>query len=411
MEKNNTTSDLPVSENLDDALKGLETVSSFIEKNIKDERIMGAVALVARKGKIIHFEASGVSDAEENKPMSLDAIFRVYSMTKPVTSVAVMMLAEEGKLELDEPISRYLPHFENVRVYDKEGNHSKPSAPITVRHLLTHTSGLTYGLFGNHPVDSMYLDANMPINIWTRNKTLSHDLPGFPLTGEPGSAWVYGLSTDVLGHLIEVLSGKSLGIFFRERIFEPLGMKDSAFRISQEKKDRFTVAYEWNEEGRTIADHPRTSIYGDELTWESGGAGLLCPAQDYARFCQALLNRGTLNGNRILREESIREMTINQLNGATWPFYLGTAGQAATTLLGKNTSFGLGFRINEKEDPEGLNGSEGSYNWLGYATTMFQIDPQKELIMIGLTQKFPTDHDFIEGFKRSVYQAIQKNKV
>ncbi|MCH2026557.1 MAG: beta-lactamase family protein, partial [Verrucomicrobiales bacterium] len=343
---------------------------------------------------------------EENKPMSLGSIFRVYSMTKPLTSVAVMMLAEEGKIELDEPISNHLTHFENVRVYRDNGKHSKPLTPITVRHLLTHTSGLTYGLFGSHPVDSMYLESNIPMNIRTRNMTLSHDLPRFPLTGEPGSAWVYGLSTDVLGHLIEVISGKSLGTFFRERIFDPLGMKDSSFRIKEENRNRFTVAYEWNEEGRTIADHPRTSIYGDDLTWESGGAGLLCPAQDYARFCQALLAGGTLAGNRILQEKSVRDMTINQLDGATWPFYLGTAGQAATTPLGENTSFGLGFRINEKEDPESLNGSAGSYNWIGYATTMFQIDPQKELIMIGLAQKFPTDHHFIEGFKRSVYQSV-----
>ncbi|MDE0571647.1 MAG: serine hydrolase [Verrucomicrobiales bacterium] len=406
METNITEPDFPVSKNLSDNLKGLGTVSSFIEENIKNESIMGAIALVARKGNIIHFESSGLADAEENKPMSLDSIFRVYSMTKPVTSVAVMMLVEEGKLELDEPISEHLSHFENVRVYSEDGNHAKPLNPITARHLLTHTSGLTYGLFGTHPVDSMYLEANIPMNIRTRNKTLSHDLPNFPLTGEPGSAWVYGLSTDVLGHLVEVISGKSLGTFFRERIFEPLGMGNSSFRIKEEKKSQFTVAYEWNEDGRTIADHPRTSISGDELTWESGGAGLLCPAQDYARFCQALLNGGILNSNRILEEKTVRDMTTNQLNGAMWPFYLGTAGHAATTPLGKNTSFGLGFRINEKEDPKCLNGSAGSYNWLGYATTMFQIDPEKELIMIGLTQKFPTDHDFIEGFKRSVYQGI-----
>jgi len=406
LETNITDPDSPVSEKLNENLKGLGTVSSFIEENIKNESIMGAVALVARKGNIIHFESSGLADAEEKNPMSLDSIFRIYSMTKPVTSVAVMMLAEEGKLELDESISEHLPHFKNVRVYSEDGKHSKPSSPITARHLLTHTSGLTYGLFGNHPVDSMYLEANIPINIRTRNKTLSHDLPGFPLTGEPGSAWVYGLSTDVLGHLVEVISGKSLGTFFRERIFEPLGMEDSSFRIKKEKEGQFTVAYEWNEDGRIIADHPRTSIYGEELTWESGGAGLLCSAQDYARFCQALLDGGTLSGNRILEEKTVRDMTTNQLSGAIWPFYLGTAGQAATTLLGENTSFGLGFRINEKEDPESLNGPAGSYNWLGYATTMFQIDPHNELIMIGLTQKFPTDHDFIEGFKRSVYQGI-----
>jgi len=406
LQTNITGPEFPVSENLNEELRGLENVSSFIEENIKKEHIMGAVSLVAMGGNIIHFEASGFADAEENKPMSLGSIFRVYSMTKPLTSVAVMMLAEEGKIELDEPISNHLTHFENVRVYRDNGKHSEPLTPITVRHLLTHTSGLTYGLFGSHPVDSMYLEANIPMNIRTRNMTLSHDLPRFPLTGEPGSAWVYGLSTDVLGHLIEVISGKSLGTFFRERIFDPLGMKDSSFRIKEENRNRFTVAYEWNEEGRTIADHPRTSIYGDDLTWESGGAGLLCPAQDYARFCQALLAGGTLAGNRILQEKSVRDMTINQLDGATWPFYLGTAGQAATTPLGENTSFGLGFRINEKENPESLNGSAGSYIWLGYATTLFQIDPQKEMIMIGLAQKFPTDHHFIEGFKRSVYQSV-----
>jgi len=406
LETDTTGPDFPVSEKISKNLRGLENVSTFIEESIEEERIMGAVALVAKKGKIIHFESSGFADVEENKPMSLDSIFRVYSMTKPLTSVAVMILVEEGKIGLDEPISEHLPHFENVRVYSENGNHTKPLNPITARNLLTHTSGLTYGLFGNHPVDSMYLEANIPMNIRTRNKTLSHDLPNFPLTGEPGSAWVYGLSTDVLGHLVEVISGKSLGTFFSERIFEPLSMSDSSFRIKKEKKNQFTVAYEWNDDGRNIADHPETSIYGDELTWESGGAGLLCPAQDYARFCQALLDGGILNDNRILEERTVRDMTTNQLNGAIWPFYLGTAGHAATTPLGENTSFGLGFRINEKEDNECLNGSAGSYNWLGYATTMFQIDPQKELIMIGLTQKFPTDHSFIEGFKRSVYKGI-----
>ena len=188
METDTTGPDFPVSENISKNLRGLENVSTFIEESIEEERIMGAVALVAKKGKIIHFESSGFADAEENKPMSLDSIFRVYSMTKPVTSVAVMMLVEEGKIELDEPISEHLPHFENVRVYSENGNHTKPLNPITARNLLTHTSGLTYGLFGNHPVDSMYLEANIPMNIRTRNKTLSHDLPNFPLTGEPGSA-------------------------------------------------------------------------------------------------------------------------------------------------------------------------------------------------------------------------------
>ena len=375
------------------APKQLKPVSDYIAQQIKDNRIAGAVSLVFYKGEIVHFEAAGHADVEGGKLMKKDSIFRIYSMTKPITSVAAMILIEQGKMKLDDPVANYLPKFKNPRVYSKDGKHTKAKRPITVRHLLSHSSGLTYGIFGDHPVDQMYRKAN-PMNNNHTNKDLVDVLGPIPLVSHPGEVWRYSLSTDVLGRLVEVVSGKKLSEFFAERIFKPLNMKDSSFHVLKDKHSRFTVTYTWAAGKRNVSDHPSRSRFVRPAVWESGGGGLTSSTRDYLRFCQMLLNGGQLGKIRLLKESSVQQMNLSAegVKGIT---------------MGSNAAFGLGFRVRLKGDPKGAG--KGAYNWGGYASTTFQIDPANKLILIGMTQKVPTDNGFVEGFKQAVYRSIMKD--
>ena len=375
------------------APKQLKPVTDYIAQQIKGNRIVGAVALVFHEGTVVHFEATGHADVENNKPMKKDSIFRIYSMTKPITSVAIMMLIEEGKMKLDDSVAQYLPQLKDARVYSADGEHTKARRPITVRHLLSHSSGLTYGIFGDHPVDQMYRKAN-PMNNNGTNKDLVDALGAMPLVSHPGEVWRYSLGTDVLGHLIEVVSKQKLGEFFEERIFKPLKMKNSAFHVAKDKTSFFTVTYTWVEGKRNVSDHPNRSRFMRPATWESGGGGLTSTTKDYLRFCQMLFNGGKLGKVRLLQEASVQQMNLS------------AKGVKGVSMEG-NAEFGLGFRVRLKEDPKGPG--KGAYNWGGYASTTFQIDPANKLILIGMTQKVPTDNGFVEGFKRAVYSAIKKN--
>ena len=377
---------------LSGAPKQLKPASNYIAQQIKENRIAGAVTLVFHEGEIVHFEAAGYADVEGKKPMRKDSIFRVYSMTKPITSVAAMMLVEEGKIKLDDPIAKYLPQFKDAKVYSQDGNHTKVRRPITVRHLLSHSSGLTYGIFGNHPVDQMYRKVG-PMNNERTNKQLVDVLGLMPLVSHPGEVWRYSLSTDVLGYLVEVVSGKKLGEFFEAHIFKPLKMKDSAFHVAKAKIPRFTVTYTWADKKRNVSDHPSRSRFIRPAVWESGGGGLTSTTQDYLRLCQMLLNGGKLGKVRLLKESSVQQMNLSAKGVKGVP-------------MGGNAEFGLGFRVLLEKNRQGM--SQGSYNWGGYASTTFQIDPANNLILIGMTQKVPTDNGFTEGFKSAVYSAIKK---
>ena len=307
----------------------LERIALVVQKNIDDKRIAGAVTLVARKGKVAWLKAQGAADREAGTPMSPDAIFRICSMTKPLTSAAVMMLYEEGRFLLDDPISKFIPEFKNPKVLVKDASGRRYTIPakneITIRHLLTHTSGLTY--HWNSDLGEQYRDADVAHGLLQYEGTIGDSvkrLATLPLLFNPGEKFEYSLGVDVLGYLVEVVSGKSLAEFFRERIFEPLGMRDTYFFVPEDKEKRVAAAYTWYDE-KGLSRFPDKPIVEGAFSYSAdypyrgpkklyaGGAGLNSTAMDYARFCQMMLDGGKAGGKRLLSRKSIELMSHDQL--------------------------------------------------------------------------------------------------
>ena len=365
----------------------LGQVSPAVQELVDAEKIAGASVLVARRGKVVFFETFGMMDKEAGTPVAEDTIFRFYSMTKPVTSVAVMMLVEQGKIKLDDPVSKYIESFKNLKVYDESGTPVEPAREMTVRDLLRHTSGLTYGFFGNTEVDKMYRKRGV-LDRKTSLKDMVEKLGEIPLLHQPGTKWHYSVSTDVLGYLVEKVSGESLDAFFRNRIFEPLGMKDTGFYVPAQKVDRFAVCYSpMPGQGLTISDDPRQSEFLRKPGLLSGGGGLVSTIGDYLQFCLMLLNKGELDGKRLLRTETVEMMTRNQLpDSVSW--------------MGQG--FGLGFSVRVTEGKHGA----GEYGWGGAASTHFWIHPKHELIVIALSQLMPYSNQLANAVKPLVYEAI-----
>lgn len=367
------------------ASETLARVSTVVQDLVDQEKIAGASVLVARRDKVAFFETFGMMDKAGEKPVTEDTIFRFYSMTKPVTSVAVMMLVEQGKIELDAPVSRYIAAFKDLKVYDEAGTPAAAIREMTVRDLLRHTSGLTYGFFGNTPVDKLYLQKG----VLNRNATLSdmaRQLGDIPLLYQPGTRWHYSVATDVLGHLVETVSGRSLDAFFQERLFEPLGMADTAFYVPAEKVDRFAVCY--GPRGH-VKDKPKDSEFLTPPSQPSGGGGLVSTIGDYFKFCRMLLNEGELNGRRLLLAETVEAMTRDQLpEGTSW----------------NGQGFGLGFSVRTTEGRD----NTGEYGWGGAASTHFWINPRQDLIVIALSQLMPYSGQLETAVKPLVYEAIVK---
>ena len=363
----------------------LQRIRPVMQSYVDDGSLPGFLTVVARHGKIVHFETIGMRDVENKKPVEPDTIFRIYSMSKPITSVAVMMLYEEGHFQLGTPVSRFIPEFKGMKVYnDDQTEILDAKNEVTIKHLLMHTAGLTYG-WGNKPVDERYKEAN----IFERGTTLADmvkKLGDIPLVHEPGERWTYGVSTDVLGYLVEVVSGMSFEEFLQTRLFEPLGMVDTAFSVPPEKVDRFAALYRHNRrEGlmkRVGRDAP---LANDEVSlFPSGGGGLVSTAADYIRFSQMLLNGGELDGVRILGKKTVELMR--------YPHH--------------DDWFGLGFRIVTHKNPPNILNSVGNFGWGGAAATTFWIDPQEELIGLLMTQLLNNRYPFQQQFKVLTYQAL-----
>ncbi|HLB72383.1 MAG TPA: serine hydrolase domain-containing protein [Sedimentisphaerales bacterium] len=361
----------------------LAGVKTAVQGLVDDKKVAGATVLVARKGKIAFFETFGMMDIRAKKPMAKDTILRFYSMSKPITSVALMILYEEGKIKLDYPVSKYIPQFKGLKVYAESGNED-PKRDMTVRDLLRHTSGLTYGFFGNTAVDQMYREKA----VFDRESSLEDmvdKLAEIPLLYQPGTRWHYSVSADMLGYIVERVSGQPLDKFFEDRIFKPLGMKDTAFYVPAEKVDRFAVCYSF---WLSVSDHPAASRYLKEPVMRSGGGGLVSTAPDYLRFCQMLLNKGRLDGKRLLRTETVEMMTENQLpEGVT---------------RDDSGGFGLGFSVRTD------NGRfpKGEYGWGGMASTHFWVCPKHDLIVIALSQRMPYSGQLENAVKPIIYDSI-----
>ena len=366
----------------------LERIGAAVQRSIDDRRIAGAVTLVVRRGEIAWLKAQGMQDREAGKAMHADAIFRICSMTKPITSVAAMMLYEEGHFLLGDPVSKYLPEFKNAKVFVQPAAGAPYSIPaiteITIRDLLRHTSGITYQW--NPVLGPLYKNANVASGLLPYDGTIEDSvkrLAGVPLLFNPGERWEYGLGVDVLGRLIEVISGKTLDRFLRERIFVPLGMKDTYFYPPDDKIDRLATAYTYYPD-KGLNRFPDTPITEGPFSYSadypyrgpkklfSGGAGLVSTAEDFARFCQMMLNEGKVGNIQLLSPKSIELMTHDQLGKVS-----------------SEQSFGLGFGIDGIKTPLTELGSIGEYKWSGFYFTAFSIDSKEQMIVVFMGQLHP----------------------
>lgn len=391
----------------------LDRIRPVMNRHVAEKRIPGAAGLIARQGKIAYQEAFGMADVEAGRPMRMDTIHRIYSMTKPITSVALMMLFEEGRFQLNEPVAKYLPEFAKMQVAieEKDPQTGKPvmktvpaRRPITVRDLLRHTAGLTYGVFGDTLVDREYRKARILSQLNLAD--FVRDLAAIPLQYEPGTRWHYSVSVDVQGRLIEVLSGMPFDRFLQERIFTPLEMNDTAFVVPAAKKDRFARLYTITKEGKLAASPTCSSRqecfdsfpnavpdFLSSMGMLSGGGGLTSTAYDYLNFCQMLLDQGVYKGKRLLSRKTVQLMSSDHLGSIPG--------------MGPGTGFGLGFAVSKAPGEAGVMGSPGEFNWGGAAGTKFWIDPQEQLIGIFMIQILP--HNGLEygsEFRVLTYQAI-----
>jgi CubicO group peptidase (beta-lactamase class C family) len=389
----------------------LDRVGAMLEEAAGAKRIAGGSALVARKGKVVGVYVAGERDIEAGRPMTADTIVRIASMTKPITSAAVLILVDEGKIGLDDPVSKFIPEFKEPRVLANSDAHPSATRPagkeITVHQLLTHTSGLTYRFAGKPVVGDLYTRWAISDGLSETPGTIGDNarrLAAQPILFAPGEAWEYSLATDVLGRVVEVASGRTLDQFLRERIFEPLKMKDTHFVLPASKRDRLAAVYHPGAGGkveRTVG-HPVQDgplVYSATYpTWDngryySGGAGLVSTLGDYARFLQTLLNRGELDGVRVLKAETVDRMTANQIGDLLMPDW------------GHGDRFGYGFGVVSRKggSPEAV----GSYSWGGFFYTYFWVDPKNELIGVLFTQTYPSgDLKLREELKRRTYEAL-----
>ena len=376
-------------------------------------KIAGALTLVYRRGCLAYLSPLGLMDRERGTPMAEDTLFRIYSMTKPITAVALMMLYEHGHFHLDDPVRKWIPEWRELRVY-AAGNDphfaTVPCArPMTVRDLLTHMSGLTYGFMERTNVDAAYRKRGIGRLDVVFDGTLSdrvEALAALPLEFSPGTAWNYSVSSDVLGHLVEVISGERFDEYLRRHVFEPLGMVDTGYRVPPEKLDRFAACYERGPGKQLrLQDDPQRSRYLRAPAFFSGGSGLVSTAADYLRFCRMLLGGGELEGVRLLGRKTLELMTRNHLPGGRDLAELALGFFSETPYAG--VGFGLGFSVSVAPVRGGIVGSPGEYGWGGAASTAFWVDPAEELIVIFMTQFFPSrTFDFRGQLKAIIYPAI-----
>jgi CubicO group peptidase (beta-lactamase class C family) len=373
----------------------LKRIDEFIGTQYIDSgRIPGALTMIARRGEIAHFSAQGLMDVEREKPVTQDTIYRIYSMSKPITSVALMMLYEEGHFQLTDAVSDFLPEWADTEVWVSgeylDSKTRPPDRPMTVRDLLSHQSGLTYGDSDTHAVDRAYRNRVLRVGFDGTLAEWSKKLATIPLMYSPGTAWNYSVSTDLCGYLVEVISGQTFDKYLQEYIFDPLGMTDTGFHVAEENHERFASCYEPNGNGEfVLQDDAATSDYLKPPTYFSGGGGLTGTAMDYFRFCQMLLNGGTLDGTRILSRKTIDLMRSNHLPNGTSLAEWAIAGMWSEVKY-DGLGFGLGFSVIMDIGAAQIVGSVGQYAWGGAASTAFWIDPIEEVVFVFMTQLIPS---------------------
>ena len=386
---------------------GLARIDAYLQNEVDTHKIPGGILLVKRNGATAYFKSFGVRDPATKAPMTPDSIFRIYSMSKPITTVAAMMLVEEGKLALDDPLSKYIPAFADVKVgVESKGEDGQPhldlvpaKRPITIQDLMRHTSGLTYGFFGEGPVKKAYVAANLGADDPDLAEFVQR-LAKLPLAYQPGTTWDYSQSVDVLGRVIEVVSGKSLYQFEKERLLDPLGMKDTAFYVIEPDKQKLIA--EPFDNDRTIGAGAKMGDPRVVMKMESGGGGMVSTIGDYARFAQMILNGGTLDGKRYLSPKTVAYMGSNQIGPGSGvvpgPYYL----------PGRGFGFGLGFAVRTDVGIVPYEGSVGEMNWSGVGGTTFWIDRQENMIAVFMAQTIANRSPLRITLKNMVYGAFER---
>jgi CubicO group peptidase (beta-lactamase class C family) len=394
----------------------LERLHAQMQQQVDQKQLAGVVTLLARHGKVAELRAYGKKDLASGAPMTTDTIFRVFSMTKPVTGVAMMILYEQGKWHPGDPISKYIPEFAHLKVFkgvDASGKMilEDPVHPPTMNELMTHTAGFSYGFFGNGPVDKAYQSAGV---MSSKNlQEMIDKLANIPLLYQPGTKWVYSVSMDIQGYIVEKLSGQSLPDFMHDHIFAPLKMKDSGFYVPQEKWSRFATLYGEDSSGALLAAPTTPGLglgeYQSQPAMPTGGGGMVSTAQDYARFAQMLLNGGELDGVRILSPSTVQLMSSNHLAPAlmTGEFFIGPETM--------RPGMGWGYDCAVFTDPAQADEivGKGTFFWLGAADTWFWVDPTNDLIFVGMTQHMigPAQPNVEQLSRPTVYQALVKPKM
>jgi len=381
---------------------GLERIAARLHADIEAKIIPGAVLLIARDGRVVYEKTLGVRDPRVGDPMTRDAIFRIHSMTKPITSVAVMQLVEEGRIHLSEPIAKYIPELANLKVgVERPGADGKPELAlvppnrrVTIHDLLIHTAGFPYSDAGSSLVHLEYVKAKAGIDDFTSTEDMIAKVSRLPLLFHPGSAWDYGISTDILGALLERISGKPLDQYLEERVLRPLGMRDTGFWVDAARHRRMAEGFERDAQGRQVTYLDRRS----RPSMLGGGGGMVSTAPDYARFLQMLLNGGTLDGVRILSPATVTLMTSEHLSGQRGPL---------DWLLGPGYGFGLGFAVRTDAGKAPYPGSVGDYRWLGHAGTVFWVDPKERLAVVLMVQAIGAQHRYTAVLRNTVYAAMQ----
>jgi len=396
----------------------LERIEAHLKQRyIEQGRFPGTQTLVYRRGKVVHQAVQGFADVERKVPVKDDTIFRIYSMSKPITSVAFMMLFEEGRVALDEPVAKYIPQWKDLGVFaggTAPNFLTRPvSRPMLTVDLLRHTSGLTYGIQQRSNVDAAYREKKIGgVEIVGSLDTMIEELAKIPLEFSPGEAWNYSVSTDVIGYLVGKISGQPFEQFLQERIFNPLGMSDTGFHVPKDKAHRFAACYsaDLSASSFKLQDDPATSPFLAPPTFVSGGGGLCSTTADYLTFCRALINGGEVGGVRLLAPKTLRLMTSNHLPGGLYLPALSRSMFSESTYDG--IGFGLGFGVNMEPARTLLPGSAGEYYWGGAASTAFWIDPAEELITIFMTQVLPSSaYPVRRELRTLVYSAITENNL
>jgi CubicO group peptidase (beta-lactamase class C family) len=400
----------------------LARIETFLdERYVQTGKLPCAQVQVWRRGKLAYETVLGLADRERERKLKSDDLFRIYSMTKPITSVAFMMLVEEGLAALDDPVAKYIPEWAGLGVYNggfMESFQSKPvDRPMLVVDLLRHTSGLTYGFQQQGNIDAAYrkLKVGDDLRATTLAETVT-TLAGVPLQFSPGEAWNYSVSTDIVGRLVEIISGQALDVFFEERIFKPLGMTDTFFTVPKDKADRFTACYAVGALGSKapispkplLQDDPKKSPYLKPATFLSGGGGLVSTADDYMRFCRMLLNGGELEGERLLGPKTIQLMAANHLPGGKDLTQMSQSLFSEASYAG--VGFGLGFATTMNPAATLIPGTAGDFFWGGAASTFFWVDPVEDLAVVFLTQLLPSSaYPVRRELRTLVYSAITES--